>query len=198
MIDDIITINTDNNTINEKILPYNILDLKSSILKRIIPEYTGSLPNSNITNIAARLKMTMKLFGGVGLSANQCGISERLFIIGADDFYLTCINPKIIASDNTKVKQKEGCLSAPGIFINIARSPWVDVEYLDLSGNINSIKLTGVTARIFQHELEHLDGKSFLDYAGPVAIKLAEKRKDLLYKKITRRKKVVNKQYNIV
>jgi peptide deformylase len=77
-----------------------------------MPEYTGEFPNPALVKLAKRMRMTMKLYAGLGLSANQCGVSERMFVIGTDEFQMTCINPKIVNQSETKIKTKEGKFSS--------------------------------------------------------------------------------------
>ena len=67
------------------------------LLKEVMPEYTDLLPNDDMTILTQRMRMTMKKYGGIGLSANQCGIKARVFVIGTDQFQIVCINPKIIS-----------------------------------------------------------------------------------------------------
>jgi peptide deformylase len=89
-----------------------------------MPEYKDTLPNFAMNNLVKRLKLTMKLYGGIGLSANQCGIFERVFVIGTDQFQIACINPKVIKSSADLQKENEGCLSFPGLYVKIARPSW--------------------------------------------------------------------------
>jgi peptide deformylase len=122
--------------------------------------------------------MTMKLYGGIGLSANQCGVFERVFIIGTDQFQIACINPRIIAKAPSTIKESEGCLSYPGLYVKIDRPDWVDVEFTDESGAVKQMRLEGVTARCFQHELDHMYG-----------IQMARKKQEKIIKKIVRHQK---------
>ena len=96
---------------DEVIDPLSVYDENHPMLRQKIPEYPYALPSPVMTKLAKRLKMTMKLFGGIGLSANQCGVFERIFVIGTDQFQIACINPKIINVSSTINRSAEGCLS---------------------------------------------------------------------------------------
>jgi peptide deformylase len=139
--------------------------------------------------LAKRMKMTMKLYGGVGLSANQCGVSERMFVIGTDEFQLVCLNPKVIKQSETTTKNREGCLSFPGLFIGIDRPDWIEVEYTDEFGTVKHGRLEGVSAQCFLHELDHLNGIKFVSYVKPVALQMARKKQKKTIKTIVRKAK---------
>jgi peptide deformylase len=173
----------------QRIDPLPLFDENHPMLKVAIPEYKTVLPNPIMEKIVKRLKMTMKLYGGIGLSANQCGVFERVFIIGTDHFQIECINPKIIAASEDKVKESEGCLSYPGLFVKIERPSWIDVEFTDQFGQLKQLRLDGVTARCFEHELDHMNGIRMVDHVGPVALQMAKKKQEKIIKKIIRHKK---------
>jgi peptide deformylase len=122
------------------------------------------------------------------LSANQCGVYERVFIIGTDQFQIVCINPKVIKTSEQMVKDNEGCLSFPGLYVKIERPSWVDVEFVNESGQIKQMHLEGLTARCFMHELDHMNGIKFTKYVGPVAIQMARKKQEKIMKKFMRNK----------
>ena len=173
----------------EKLKILSIFDEHFFMLDLNIPVYTDPLPNSKMNGIAIQLSETMKKYHGIGLSANQCGIFKRVFVIGTDQFQLICINPKIIRFSDEKVEDREGCLSFPGLTLNVTRSKQIDVEFLDVNGNLQQLTMDGLTARCFQHELEHLNGIVFTDHFvdKPVALRLARQKQAKLIKKVTRK-----------
>lgn len=185
---DILTINTSENSVYEqKIEPLPLYDDNHPMLKVKIPEYDStSLPNKSLSTLISRLKMTMKLYGGIGLSANQCGVLERVFVIGTDDFTIACINPKVLAQSSETIKDSEGCLSYPGMHLKVERSKTIDVEFLNENGTIQRMTLDGLTARCYLHELDHMNGVNFTDHAGPVAVRLARQRQMKMLKRIKR------------
>jgi peptide deformylase len=101
---------------------------------------------------------------GIGLAAPQVGISLRLMVVGDDNGRTprALVNP-VIAERGGDVTAEEGCLSLPGIFAPVTRSEWVRLEAQDLEGQPVSIRAKGLTARVFQHEMDHLDGVLFID-----------------------------------
>jgi peptide deformylase len=139
--------------------------------------------------LVKRMKMTMKLYGGIGLSANQCGVFERVFVIGTDQFQIACINPKIVSASADLSKIEEGCLSFPGLSLKIDRPASIDVEYTNENGELVQTHLDGITARCFMHELDHLNGVRFVDHMKPVALQMARKKQEKLMKKVIRRNK---------
>ena len=100
---------------------------------------------------------TMYAAPGSGLAANQVGVQRRLFVYDAGDGARAVINPRIVESDGEWVYD-EGCLSIPGLSWEIVRPNAVHLVGLDLDGNEISIEATELEGRIFQHELDHLDG----------------------------------------
>jgi len=175
-----------------KIEPLPLYDENHPMLKVLIPEYKQSLPNPIMDILIKRLKMTMKLYGGIGLSANQCGVFERVFVIGTDQFQIACINSRIIGKAPSTTKESEGCLSYPGLYLKIDRPSWVDVEFIDEAGVTKQMHLEGITARCFQHELDHMNGIRMVEYAGPVTLQMARKKQKKIVKDIIRNLKKPN------
>ena len=101
---------------------------------------------------------------GIGLAAPQVGISLRLMVVGDDNGRTprALVNP-VIADRGGEITAEEGCLSLPGIFAPVTRSEWVRLEAQDLDGKPVAIRAKGLTARVFQHEMDHLDGVLFID-----------------------------------
>jgi len=171
-----------------KIEPLPLYDENHSMLSVPIPEYkVSNLPNPIITNLVKRMKLTMGMYNGIGLSANQCGVFERVFVIGSGENSWACINPKIIQSSADIKKDNEGCLSYPGLFVKIDRPDWIVAEYYNENGERVEMRMEGLTARCFQHELDHMNGIKFVSYVKPVALQMAREKQKKLIKKISRR-----------
>jgi len=184
---EILTIDTTSGIVTEeRIEPLRLYGENHPMLSVAIPEYKEVIPNPTMTNLVARLKMTMKLYNGVGLSANQCGIMQRVFVIGTEHFQIACINPKVVAQSEEISKDNEGCLSFPAMFLKVDRPTWVDVEFYDETGAFKQIRLDGLTARCFLHELDHMNGVKFIDHAGPLAIQMARQRQSKMVKQLVR------------
>ena len=110
------------------------------------------------------LKENMIHYGGVGLSANQIGIGERVFIMMLNmetEETITCFNPRIIKRYDDNVCCEEGCLSFPDEIINVERPDRIIIKYEDEDKKDHKIKLSGMAARIFLHEFDHLEGIFF-------------------------------------
>lgn len=105
---------------------------------------------------------TMKKHDGVGLAAPQVGILKRVVVIDVGDERIELVNPVIIAESGTQVGP-EGCLSVPGVFGEVERPNEVMVRAQDRNGNFFEKSGTELLARAFCHELEHLEGKLFLE-----------------------------------
>jgi len=112
------------------------------------------------------LKENMMHYNGVGLSANQIGISERVFIMMLNietEETITCFNPRIVKRYEDDVWCEEGCLSFPDEIINIQRPDRIVVKYEDEDKKDHKIKLSGMAARVFLHEFDHLEGIVFTE-----------------------------------
>ena len=101
---------------------------------------------------------TMIKSDGIGLAANQVGILKRIIIVSDEGNIKVFINPEITYFSEQKVPFDEGCLSLPQTFLTITRSENIMVKYRDLKGKPRMEKYSGLTARIIQHEVDHLDG----------------------------------------
>ena len=112
---------------------------------------------------------TMYDEAGLGLAAPQVGISLRLMVVTDDDGReaRALINP-VITEQGGEIVAEEGCLSIPGIFAPVKRAEWVRLEAQDPDGRSVTISARGLRARVFQHEMDHLDGVLFIDRLDPV------------------------------
>lgn len=108
---------------------------------------------------------TMYVAKGIGLAAPQVGRRERLFVADVDDQPLVLVNPEIVRAEGTE-RGEEGCLSIPEIYGDVDRAARVVMRGLDRQGAAVEIEATELLARCMQHELDHLNGKLFLDYLG--------------------------------
>jgi peptide deformylase len=111
----------------------------------------------------------MQAFNGIGLAANQVGLLKRVFVIKlkAADTPFAMFNPKLITQSTNEQQGEEGCLSFPGLWLDIKRPHSIEAEYLDKDGKECKISLSGIDARCFLHELEHLDGIVFTKKSKP-------------------------------
>ncbi len=123
---------------------------------------------ADIAKLIATMKRMMHEANGIGLSANQIGLSFKVFVARVPDaqgtykFYVV-FKPKIEKASSEKSTQEEGCLSIPGIYGAVPRSERVEIRGFDRNGKPLRIKAWGLLARVFQHETDHLDGKLLID-----------------------------------
>ena len=123
---------------------------------------------------------TMYHANGVGLAAPQIGISKQLSVIdvvGDKTNQVVIINPKIVESEGIK-EYTEGCLSVPGPYEKVTRSEKVTVSALDRHGKAIEIKADGLFGECLQHEIDHLNGKLFIDLLSPLKRKMARRKMD--------------------
>ncbi len=120
-----------------------------------------------------RMLFTMRLFSGIGLSAPQVGISKRLIAAEADERVIKLVNPKILKLVGS-TSMVEGCLSLPGVEVEVKRPDSVVVTGLGEMGEFVEIKAEGLFARVLQHEIDHLDGVLIVDYLSPDRKKIFE------------------------
>ena len=139
----------------------------------------------DVKQLVADMQETLTAAEGCGLAAPQVGKSIRLFIVdgtelGEDypecvDFKQVFINPEIIATSDETVAYSEGCLSLPGISENVIRPKTIVLRYLDENFEEHDEWFEGFPARVLQHEIDHLDGKCFIDRMSPLRRQMNKK-----------------------
>ncbi|MBQ3943924.1 MAG: peptide deformylase [Elusimicrobia bacterium] len=142
----------------------------------------------DMVQLAEDMLETMYAAPGVGLAGPQVGKSLQICVIDVvpdgKRTPIVLINPKVLSGED-KVELEEGCLSFPKIYEKVKRWNKIQVEYTDLKGKINRVEVEGFLAKAFQHEIDHLNGKVFIDY-------LPDWKRKLVEKEIRRRKKGKN------
>lgn len=119
------------------------------------------------------MKNIMSYHNGLGISANQCGFFDTMFLMkDSKGEVQVFVNPTVVETDGL-VRMKEACLSAPGITLGIERPASVLLQYQDINGETKKIMAEGIEARCILHEMEHLEGKSFLSHVNREARKAA-------------------------
>ena len=122
--------------------------------------------------LAADMLETMYEAPGIGLAAPQIGVLSRLVVLDCvkDEAEaprpLVMVNPRVLASSDERNVYEEGCLSIPDQYAEVERPKVVDVEWMDLNGALQKETFDGLWATCVQHEIDHLDGKLFIDYLG--------------------------------
>ena len=138
-----------------------LIKSENSLLHRRIDSCSYNLNRQELSKI---LIDSMIHHNGVGLSANQIGISERVFVMIRDielNEIIVCYNPQIIKKYKEEVEMEEGCLSYPDLYLNISRPKKIIVKYEDVDKKTHKLKLDGLASRIFQHEYDHMEGDNF-------------------------------------
>ena len=145
-----------------------------------------SVEVENITDalikLAEDMMETMYDAPGIGLAAPQIGVLERLIVMDCakkedeEPDPIIMVNPTIIASSEENSVYEEGCLSIPEHFAEITRPEFVQVEWIDLGGKQHSEEFNGLKSTCVQHEIDHLNGKLFIDYLGPMKRQLVTRK----------------------
>ena len=171
------------------ILP--ILAFGSPVLKKTATDITPNYPNLN--ELISNMWETMYAAKGVGLAAPQIGLSIRLFVIDAtpflddenmNDFELNSIknfkkvfiNPKIIRENGSLWEFNEGCLSIPEIREDVPRRSKIIIEYFDENFQFHRLELSGLAARVVQHEYDHIEGILFTDHISSLKKRLIKRK----------------------
>lgn len=146
--------------------------------------------DTKLRQLVIDLHQTMQHFDegngpdAAGLAAPQIGVMKRVLVYKLDGEPTCMINPKILEKSNETSIEPEGCLSFPGVYISIKRYKEILVEFQDVDGRVNQLKANGFTARCIQHEIDHLDGKTYIQEMSKV-------KKDIITRKMKKAQKNV-------
>ncbi|HWV66892.1 peptide deformylase [Chitinophaga sp.] len=146
------------------ILP--IVAYGANILRQPCEIITPATPG--ITALIRDMWATLEHANGAGLAAPQVNRPVRLFVVPADDFKITFINPEILWYSEEVIHDTEGCLSIPGIWEDVPRAATVTLQYQDEHFTTHTASFSGDIARAIQHEYDHINGKLYLDYLSPL------------------------------
>lgn len=155
---------------SKKILEISSKEEEKFLRKKTIPFDFSKFSSKEIRETIKEMRKIMHQAEGIGLSANQVGLPYRFFIAevpeenGYSKFY-AIFNPQITKASTEKEEMEEGCLSVPNCFGNTERSYKLVLEGQDYKGKKIKIKAWGLLARVFQHEIDHLEGILFIDKA---------------------------------
>ena len=152
--------------------------LENDNLALTIP-LSGCSENLDREELKENLIATMKNFHGIGLSASQCGVLERAFVMYSDikkKKIIACFNPQIISEGIEMVTMDEGCLTWPGIWVKIRRPDHIACSFEDENGESFRVTMMGLECRIFQHEMDHMEGTNFTNRVSKLKMDMAKKR----------------------
>lgn len=136
--------------------------------------------DKEIVQLAQNMIETMHAAPGLGLSAPQVDVSRRLITVDLSigekkEDLIVLINPELVRQEGQVIRE-EGCLSIPGVYEKISRPQKIMIKGLDLEGKEKEIEATDLLARVFCHEVDHLNGKLFIDGLSPLKRNLIKKR----------------------
>ena len=127
------------------------------------------VPDSyDVRPLLQRMQLTMLAENGIGLAANQIGVSLRVFILKRQDDIEAFINPEIVSQEQEVLFEGEGCLSIPGVSTVTKRYRNLTLTWKDLDGKIQEKTFEDLEAFAIQHEMDHLNGKLYIDQLGPM------------------------------
>lgn len=149
----------------------NLVDARDPILHNPVESFD---PESvDMKQVVDDMFETMYHYKGVGLSANQVGLPYRMFIMGTPETELVFINPILRSQSGDEIYADEGCLTYPGLYIKIKRHSEVRLLHSNLHGETQALTYKGMTARIIQHEMDHLDGVDYQRRANRIHLERA-------------------------
>jgi peptide deformylase len=163
---------------------HEIVKSRAALLKPC-EEFDFTNPQVDPIQLAADLVKTMYAYNGIGLAANQIGVPYRVFAMRTAPKNTVVFNPKIIHYEPETELLEEGCLSFPGYVVKIKRYKLIRVRFSYPNGEVKTETYKGLTSRVFQHEMEHLNGQIFYDNASKYHRDQADRR----FKKYERNKK---------
>jgi peptide deformylase len=162
----------------------SIIKFPNQILRKQIPEFNFDNPSTDPVELEKQLIELMLAHDGIGLAANQAGIEARVFVIGHRDNPESAqafFNPIVVATVDELEDLEEGCLSFPGVYVNIKRPKKILARWQNSKGEWQESEFDGYNCKCFLHELDHLEGIVFQDRVSTLkwalAVKKTKKRK---------------------
>lgn len=174
-----------------------LVDENDPILKSVCPEFDFDDPVVDPVEFSSQLVETCKVKNGYGLASNQVGQLVRMFVMGAGEEYVAMFNPKILQKSEEETLLAEGCLSFPMLALKVSRSNKIVIQYQDFNGEEHNTELHNLSAHVFQHELDHLDGICYTERAKPMALKMGLKKRGKFEKLVERYNAAQNRLNNL-
>ena len=159
-----------------------VLEDDSILRKRGLP-FDFDNPQEDPKKLAEELVESMYKYEGLGLSACQIGVDLKVFSMITDNSPIVCFNPRITEYSEESTYMREGCLSFPGLWFPVKRAYGVNVTFANEEGENMSGTFVQLTAKVFQHEYDHMLGKLYLEYASAYMIRNARKKQHLWKRK---------------
>ena len=164
---------------------YTLLENSNPLLALKLRQVSANVDREELTT---DLVDTMRALKGIGLSASQVGVMERIFVMYSDvkeNKIMACFDPQIIEYAEESIIMSEGCLSYPGLWLKISRPVWIKATWEDQHGTKDEYQLAGLEARIFQHEYDHMEGTDFTKKVSKLKLNMAKKRLAKVKKRLT-------------
>jgi peptide deformylase len=161
---------------------YELVEANDPILTTKAERFDFSNPPTDPIQLARDLTETMIQHKGLGLAANQCGLPYSCFVMHSNPV-LCCFNPRIVDQTTELIKMVEGCLTFPGLFLNINRPRTIKVRYTQPNGETITKEFDGMTARIYMHELDHLNGVIYTTHVTKLELDIAKRKSRKLMRK---------------
>ena len=157
----------------------SIVKFPDPILREKMPEFDFSNPSEDPKQLEQDMIETMFATNGLGLSANQIGKRVRMFVMGHKDHPESAqefFNPLVIANTDAVMDLEEGCLSFPGVYVNIKRPKAIKARWQNSLGEWQESEFSGYDCKCFLHELDHLEGLVFQDRVSTLKWAMAVKK----------------------
>ena len=146
-------------TLNLKKYPDPCLKVKTKLVKDFSKE---------LASVVREMTDIMYINHGIGLASTQVGLDVRVMVMDTGEGLRTFVNPEITVVTERTDKMEEGCLSFPGVSVAVTRPAEIEVTACDLDGKRFTRRYNGLEAKVIQHETDHLEGKTIVDYLNPV------------------------------
>ena len=153
-----------------------LVEATNPVLTTPCQQFNFLNPPFEPVEFARELVKDMYEYNGLGLAANQVGEPYRIFAMRGQPENFVCFNPRIVQPSEMEVVLEEGCLTYPGLLVKIKRPQHIRVRFQMPNGDTITKQFTGMTARVFQHEMDHLDGIVFFNRANRYHKELAFKK----------------------
>ena len=153
------------------------------ILKKRGQPFDFDNPQEDPEKLKKELYEAMIKYEGLGLSACQIGIDLKVFAMRFEDDVICCFNPRINDYSEETTYVSEGCLTFPGLFFPVTRALGINCTFADFEGTVVTASFSEISAKVFQHEFDHMMGKQYLEYASAYMIRNARRKQKLWNRK---------------
>ncbi len=147
----------------------------NAILREVASPWDFTVDGDPNDLIRSMVKVMMEN-NGIGLAGPQVGVNKRIFVMGNESKMFACINPEVVEATGNEM-DIEGCLSFPDLWLRVRRADTIKVRYYNAVGELIETEFTGLIARVFQHERDHLDGVCYDTRVAKLSLEMAKNRR---------------------